>query len=322
VSVAEGGPDETGGILRRMETSKELTTEAIEAGFLEDGFVCTSEVATSLYLAEALGKPLLLEGPPGVGKTEIAKLWSRFHGARLVRLQCYEGLDEAKALYEWSYGKQMLYAQLLREKTADLLAGARTLGEAMEALRGQADRFFSRDFLLPRPLLAVILSDDPVVLLIDEVDRSDEEFEAFLLELLSDYQVSIPELETIRADNPPRVILTSNDTRDLSDALRRRCLYAYIDYPSFEEELRILRGRVPGLDERLSERVVGFAQSLRKADLRKTPGVSEVVDWALALVALGADSLSTDALRRSLGVLLKNRDDFEKVLSNLSAHRS
>ncbi len=302
--------------------AEELTPEAIEAGFEKHGFVCTGEVSTALYLSERLEKPLLLEGPPGVGKTEIAKLWAQFHETDLVRLQCYEGLDEAKALYEWSYGKQMLYAQLLREKTSELLAGASSLHGAMALLKSEADEFFSRDFLLPRPLLAAIVADRPVVLLIDEVDRSDEEFEAFLLEVLSDYQVSIPEIGTIRARHRPKVVLTSNDTRDLADALRRRCLYLYVDYPSFEDELKIVRSRAPGLSESLAERVVRFAQSLRKADLRKAPGIAEVVDWALALVAVGADGLERTVLRRTLGVLLKNREDVERVLQDLSRFRS
>jgi MoxR-like ATPase len=273
-------------------------------------------VATSLFLAESLGKPLLLEGPPGVGKTEIAKLWATYHTAELIRLQCYEGLDEAKALYEWSYGKQMLYAQLLRDKTSEVLSRAATLDDAIVILRHEADAFFSKDFLLPRPLLAAILAVKPVVLLIDEVDRSDEEFEAFLLEVLSDHQVSIPELGTIKANRPPRVILTSNDSRELSDALRRRCLYLYVDYPSLEDEIRIVEARVPGLSVALTDRVVRFAQSLRKADLKKAPGIAEVVDWALALVTVGADGLSSSALRKTLGALLKNREDVERVLAD------
>jgi len=304
-----------------MTSTGSSTPQQIEAVFAEHGFVCTGEVATTLFLAEELGKPLLLEGPPGVGKTEIGKLWASFHGAELIRLQCYEGLDEAKALYEWSYGKQMLYAQLLREKTGELIAGEPDLAAAIRRLEGQADQFFSRAFLLPRPLLKAISASGPVVLLVDEVDRADEEFEAFLLEVLSDYQVSIPELGTLRATRPPRVILTSNDSRDLSDALRRRCLYLYVDYPSHEEELRILESRVPGVTADLAERIVGFAQKVRKADLRKQPGVSEVLDWALALVTVGADALSAQTLRRTLGALLKNREDLEQVLAELSRFR-
>ena len=305
-----------------MVKSDDISPERIEAGFREHGFVTTGDVSTTLYLAEALGKPVLLEGPPGVGKTEIGKLWARFHEAELVRLQCYEGLDEAKALYEWSYGKQMLYAQLLREKTGELLEGAADLPSAMRKLKGQADEFFSREFLLPRPLLTAITATRPVVLLIDEVDRADEEFEAFLLEVLSDNQVSIPELGTLRAERPPRVILTSNDSRDLSDALRRRCLYVYIDYPGFEEELQIVENRVPGISTKLREQLVGFTQSVRKSSLRKQPGIAETVDWALALVAVGADGLSRAALKRTLGALLKNREDLERVLQDMSRHRS
>src|SRR5258705_2010866 len=201
-----------------------LSPEQIERRFDEEGFVCSSEVATALFLAETLGRPLLLEGPAGVGKTEIGKLWAKFHDAPLVRLQCYEGLDETRALYEWSYGKQMLYAQLVREKVGELLKGAGDLKGALGAVKGQADEFFSRDFLLPRPLLQVLTSERPSVLLIDEIDRSDEEFEAFLLEVLSDAQVSIPELGTVRSRHPLRAVLTSNDTPALSGALRRRCL--------------------------------------------------------------------------------------------------
>jgi MoxR-like ATPase len=304
-----------------MPPPSPVTAASITDSFAASGFVCSPEVATSLFLAEHLGKPLLLEGPPGVGKTEIAKLWAAYHASDLIRLQCYEGLDEAKALYEWSYGKQMLYAQLLRDKTSEVLAAAPTLEAAISILRDEADGFFSRDFLLPRPLLQAILASRPVVLLIDEVDRSDEEFEAFLLEVLSDHQVSIPELGTLRAKRPPRVILTSNDTRELSDALRRRCLYLYVDYPSLEDELRIVEARVPGLSVTLTDRLVRFAQSLRKADLKKAPGIAEVVDWALALVAVSADGLSAQVLRKTLGALLKNREDVERVLADPSRYR-
>jgi len=291
-----------------------IAPDQIEAAFLRHGFVATGELATTLYLAEELGKPVLLEGPPGVGKTEVGKLWARVHEAELIRLQCYEGLDEAKALYEWSYGKQMLYAQLLRGKTAELVAEAPDLGTAIRRLAGQTDEFFSREFLLPRPLLSAILAPTPVVLLVDEIDRADEEFEAFLLEVLSEAQVSIPELGTLKGERPPRVILTSNDSRELSDALRRRCLYAYIDYPDFDEELRIVESRVPGIDERLRQELVRFAQTVRKVPLAKRPGIAETIDWALALVAVGADGLGGAVLKKTLGALLKNHEDLERVL--------
>jgi len=303
------------------EQTATLTTESIQKRFDQEGFVCSPEVATALFLCETLGRPLLLEGPPGVGKTEIGKLWAKFHDSPLVRLQCYEGLDETRALYEWSYGKQMLYTQLVREKVGELLREAGDLKSALSALKGQADEFFSRDFLLARPLLLVLTSDRPSVLLIDEIDRSDEEFEAFLLEVLSDAQVSIPELGTIRAKHPLRAILTSNDTRELSDALRRRCLYLHVDYPGEADELRILNARAPGLGQDLACRVVRFVQNLRKSDLRRAPGIAEVVDWALALVAVGATGLSKDELERTLGALLKNRDDIARVLSDPGRYR-
>jgi len=304
-----------------MSGQDTLKPAAIAELFEREGFICSPDVASSLHLSEVLSKPLLLEGPPGVGKTEIAKLWAGLHEAELIRLQCYEGLDEARALYEWSYGKQMLYAQLLKEKVGELLSDAPDLRASLGALRGQADEFFSRDFLLPRPLLAAILSERPVVLLIDEVDRSDEEFEAFLLEVLSDYQVSVPELGTIRSQRIPRVILTSNDTRELSDALRRRCLYLYIDFPPFEDEIRIVRSRVPEASEDLAKRVVKFVQTLRRSDVRRAPGIAEVVDWARALVATGSASLDAEALEKTLGALLKSRDDIRQVLDNPGKYR-
>ena len=294
----------------------------IRSSFEAQGFICPPEVATALYLSETLGKPLLLEGPPGVGKTEVAKLWAGFHRLELVRLQCYEGLDEARALYEWSYGKQMLYAQLLREKTAELLSDAPDLASAVRSLRGQADEFFSEAFLLARPLLRAIRGGRAAMLLIDEVDRADEEFEAFLLEILSDGQVSIPEIGTLRAPVPPRVVLTSNDTRELSDALRRRCLYLHVDYPSADEELAIVESRVPDVSSRLREQLVGFVQSLRRSALRKQPGIAETVDWARSLVAVGASTLTDDALRRTLGALLKNREDLERVRADVARHRT
>jgi len=295
-------------------TAAAPTPEELRVHFESKGFVPPAATLTTLHLAEALGKPVLIEGPPGVGKTETARLWADFHGAPLIRLQCYEGLDEARALYEWSYGKQMLYAQLLREKTAELLGGARGLKDAMAALRGETDAFFSEEFLLPRPILRAITSERPAVLLIDEIDRSDEEFEAFLLEVLAESQVTIPEVGTIRARHAPRVALTSNDTRELSDALRRRCLYLYLDYPSFEDEVRIVERRVPGVGPELRDRLVRFVHALRRADLKRPPGTAEVIDWAAALAALGAETLSDGVLAESLGALLKRREDLEQAL--------
>jgi len=306
---------------KRTGASGEEGPAAIARSFDEKGFLCDEEVPVVLHLSEALGKPVLLEGPPGVGKTQIAKLWAAHHGCELIRLQCYEGLDEAKALYEWSYGKQMLYAQLLKDKVGQILAGTETIEEAMGVLREEADRFFSRDFLLARPILQAITSERPVVLLVDEVDRADEPFEAFLLEVLSDFQVSVPELGTIRAEHPPRVVLTSNDTRELSDALRRRCLYLYVEYPDAERELRIVERRVPGVGAELARRLVAFVQRARKAGLRKPPGISETVDWAAALASLGAETLDLPVLRKSLGALLKHRDYLRQVLADPSKFR-
>ncbi len=293
-------------------SSARATPEEIAASFEGEGFICPPGLAVSIALAERLAKPLLLEGPAGVGKTEVAKLWAKLRAAPLIRLQCYEGLDEAKALYEWSYGKQVLLSQLLREKVGEIVAGAPDLRSALDRLRGEAEAFFSRDFLLPRPLLQAILAPRPVVLLVDEVDRADSEFEAFLLEVLSDYQVSIPEIGTIAAAHRPRVVLTSNDTRDLSEALRRRCLYRYIDFPSEEEELRIIERRVPGLAASLARRVARFVARVRGADMRKAPGVAETIDWAAALVAVGAGSLGRDEVEATIGALLKNREDVER----------
>jgi MoxR-like ATPase len=287
--------------------------------FVEDGFVLSAPAAQTLALADALEKPVLIEGPPGVGKTEIANEWAKFHDAPLIRLQCYEGIDESRALYEWSYGKQVLYSQLLREKVDDLVTGATTLDDAVKRLHGQSDAFFSEHFLLPRPLLKAVLSDRPVVLLVDEIDRSDEEFEAFLLELLSEFQVTVPELGTLRARHRPHVVLTSNDTRDLADALRRRCLYLYIDYPTIEEEVAILSHRVPALDAALRERLARFIARVRKAQLRKAPGIAEAIDWAMALVAVGAEDLKREEIERTIGALLKNREDVKTVLENLAA---
>jgi MoxR-like ATPase len=276
------------------------------------GYVATRAICTAVYLADTLGKPLLVEGPPGVGKTELAKACSAALGRELIRLQCYEGLDESKALYEWEYAKQLLYAQILKEELDQIIAGAQSLAEAIERLEGQESGFFSEAFLLPRPLLRAIVADAPAVLLVDEVDRADEEFEAFLLELLSDFQVTIPELGTVQARHIPLVILTSNATREVSDALRRRCLHLFMDFPSAQQETQIVRLRVPQIQERLAAKLVAMVQRLRSWDLEKAPTLSETLDWARALCALGAESLDAELVEQTLGVVLKTRLDLEK----------
>ena len=276
-------------------------------------YIASDEIATTMFLAERLGKPVLAEGPAGVGKTELAKAWAAATGRELIRLQCYEGLDETKALYEWEYAKQLLYTQLLRDKLSDLLSGAQSLGEAADKLAAEEDVFFSDRFLLPRPLLKAITSDKPVTLLIDEIDRADAEFEAFLLEVLSDFQVSVPELGTITAKHQPAVLLTSNNTRELSEALKRRCLYIYIDYPKLDAEVRIVNLKVPGLPPRLAHQAVEVVQRLRGLDLKKHPSVSETIDWARALVELNAKHLDRETLETTLSVLLKYESDLQRA---------
>ncbi|MCY4147180.1 MAG: MoxR family ATPase [Chloroflexi bacterium] len=291
--------------------------QQVSAALREQQYIATDEIATVAFLAEKLGKPLLVEGPAGVGKTELAKAWSGAASRPLIRLQCYEGLDESKALYEWEYAKQMLYTQLLRDKLSDLLAGADTLRQAADRLGAEDDVFFSERFLLARPLLAALTSADPAVLLIDEIDRADAEFEAFLLEILSDFQVSIPELGTISARHHPSVVLTSNNTRELSEALKRRCLYLFVDYPSHEAELNIVKLRVPGLGDKLARQTVEIVQGMRRLDLKKNPSVSETIDWAKALVMLNADTIDQQTLETTLTVLLKHESDVQKARRQL-----
>ncbi len=280
-------------------------------------YIASEEIATVLYLARALNKPILAEGPAGVGKTELAKAYAAAAGLPLIRLQCYEGLDENKALYEWEYAKQMLYTQLLRDQLNATLTEADTLASAADRLAAEEDIFFSERFLLPRPLLRALRSPEPSALLIDEIDRADAEFEAFLLELLSDFQVSIPELGTLRAKHRPFVLLTSNNTRELSEALKRRCLYLYLDYPSAETELAILRARVPDLRRKLAAQLVEFVQGLRQLDLKKKPSIAETVDWAKALLALNAEALDEATLRATLNVLLKHESDIQNARGEL-----
>ncbi len=289
------------------------TIDDVRTALNNQHYVAGSDICTAVFLAERLGKPLLIEGPAGVGKTELAKVWASATEHELIRLQCYEGLDETKALYEWEYAKQLLYTQLLRDKLSEVLSSAGSLRDAADRLAAEEDVFFSERFLLPRPLLKAITSDAPVVLLIDEIDRADAEFEAFLLEVLSDFQVSIPELGTLKARHMPTVILTSNNTRELSEALRRRCLYLFIDYPNLDAELQIVRMKVPTLNDRLAQQATEFVQRLRTLDLRKLPSVSETLDWARALAALNVSKLDIQTIEDTLSVLLKNKSDIQRT---------
>jgi len=276
-------------------------------------YIATDEIATVIFLADKLGKPVLVEGPAGVGKTELAKAWAAAIQREIIRMQCYEGLDETKALYEWEYAKQMLYTQLLRDKLQDILRDSQTLAQAADRLAEEEDVFFSNRFLLPRPLLRAILAENPALLLIDEIDRADAEFEAFLLEVLSDFQVSVPELGTLKAKHLPFVILTSNNTRELSEALKRRCLYLFIDYPTIESELRIVRIKVPNLAPQLAQQAVELVHRLRKLELKKQPSVSETFDWARALVMLNAKNIDEKTLQDTLTVLLKHEHDVQRA---------
>jgi MoxR-like ATPase len=294
---------------------------AVRLGLGGADYIASEEIGTTVFLAERLCKPILAEGPAGVGKTELAKAWAAASERPLIRLQCYEGLDESKALYEWEYAKQMLYTQLLRDSLAGALADAPSLPEAARRLAAEEDVFFSDHFLLPRPLLAALRSSEPVVLLVDEIDRADVEFEAFLLEILSDFQVSIPELGTVRARHQPMVLLTSNNTRELSEALKRRCLYLHVDYPGLDEELEIVRLRVPGIRPELARQAVTFVQQIRQMDLRKVPSISETLDWARALLVLNVDSIDRATFASTLNVLLKYEADLAKAQRMMSVPR-
>jgi MoxR-like ATPase len=292
-------------------SEKFVTVEDVRQGLKKSGYIATTRIAHTVYLAFHLGKPVLVEGPAGVGKTELAKAAAVFMEVPLIRLQCYEGLDESKALYEWKYGKQLLYTQLLKDKLDKILEGESTLVESIEKLHQYDDIFFSPQFLEPRPLLKALQEKEGAVLLVDEIDKSDDEFEAFLLEILSDFQVSIPEIGTIQATSMPFVFLTSNSTRELSEAIRRRCIHLYISFPDMRLEREIVRTRVPGISEKLTRQLVSFIHQIRKLDIKKAPSISETIDWAKTLVILHAESLDRDLVRETLNTVLKAQEDVQ-----------
>ncbi|HHV35856.1 MAG TPA: MoxR family ATPase [Syntrophomonadaceae bacterium] len=283
-----------------FDSVEELHKKLNECNYLTD-----RSVATVVYLAIRLQKPLLVEGPAGVGKTELAKVLASATNSRLIRLQCYEGLDESKALYEWNYQKQLLCLQVKQNQT--------------KSWREAKDDIFTPEFLLRRPLLEALDSEEPVVLLIDEVDKSDEEFESFLLEILSDYQVTVPEMGTIKAKRIPVAVLTSNNFRDFGDALKRRCIHLYLDYPTFERELEIVKLKVPGISQALAQQAVLFIQTIRKQSLKKAPSIAETIDWAQALLTLGVQQIDSEIVNSTLSILLKYQSDIDKVLPKVSS---
>jgi MoxR-like ATPase len=296
------------------------SVDDVISGFGEQKYICNKNVATVVYLGASLQKPILVEGPAGVGKTELGKVLADALGMELIRLQCYEGLDEAKALYEWEYAKQLLYTQILKDKIGEILQGSQTLQEAVDCIAKQDGVFFSDRFLLPRPLLRALLSDKRTVLLIDEVDKSDAEFEAFLLEILSDFQISVPEIGTLKAKHLPLVVLTSNNSREMSDALKRRCLHLYLDFPDPERELEIVKLKVPGVGHQLAEEVIRLLHRVRKLDLKKTPSISETLDWVRALTLLNIKQLDNELVEQTLSTLMKYEADIRKAHQELKAY--
>ena len=291
--------------------------EDVQERFRASQYIASRRIATVVYLAARMNRPILVEGPAGVGKTELSKVLAEALGRPLIRLQCYEGLDEAKALYEWKYAKQLLYTQILRERIGDLLGDAPSLADAVDRVARQEDAFFSYRFLSPRPLLGAILSEEPAVLLVDEIDKAEVEFEAFLLEVLSDWQVTVPELGTIKARHLPLVVLTSNNARELSDGLKRRCLHLFIDFPAAAEELAIIRLKVPEASERLAGQVVAAVHKIRAMELRKAPSISESLDWVRSLVILNADRLDPALVESTLTLVVKHERDLERVKASL-----
>ncbi|HUL58811.1 MAG TPA: MoxR family ATPase [Anaeromyxobacteraceae bacterium] len=277
------------------------------------GYLPSREIATAVFLADRLEKPILVEGPAGTGKTELGRAFAQATGRELIRLQCYEGLDESKALYEWEYAKQLLYTQLLKDRIGEEVRAAATLAEAADRIAGEGNVFFSERFLLPRPVLRALTGERPALLLVDEIDKADPEFEAFLLEVLSDWTVTVPEIGTVRARSVPRVVLTSNAARDLSDALKRRCLHLHLDFPSRERELAIVRARVPEASEALARQVVAAVAKIRTLDLKKAPSISETLDWIRALGVLEATQLDPALLDETLSLVLKYESDVARV---------
>jgi MoxR-like ATPase len=286
----------------------------------DQSYICTKNVATVVYLGTQLQKPILVEGPAGVGKTELGKVMAGALGMELIRLQCYEGLDEAKSLYEWEYAKQLLYTQILKDKIGEILQDTPTLQDAVECIAKQDGVFFSDRFLLPRPLLRALLAEQPALLLIDEVDKSDAEFEAFLLEVLSEFQISVPEIGTLKARHIPLVVLTSNNSREMSDALKRRCLHLYLDFPDSHRELEIIKLKVPQVGDQLAQEVVQLLHRLRKLDLKKTPSISETLDWVKALTLLNIKQLDGELIDQTLSTLMKYEADIRKAHQELKAY--